>query len=326
MRHGADRIGTVAPLRPPAWSWSFFEDGALALDRHELWQEPSETPASPLSQSRPFGARLKRAVSSVTVPPMPSPRAAGAARRARQRRAARRVQRFALLTVVSSIVVITLVLTAFSSGSAVNASSTAAPPAQLPPNGPPRPQIVALRGPLRLQLPIAQSRVTAIGYHGAGNGALPLEALGKQGNRGLIGRLVDRVFGAESGALVYYKLEGGPGPATAVLNVGAAPDTDVFSPVDGTVIGITDFVLNGRKHGDRIDIQPTGAPSLVVSLTRLRPDPALTVGSSVAAASSRIGTVLDLAKLERQALARYTQDAGNHVSVEVHPAAAAAVP
>jgi hypothetical protein len=275
-----------------------------------------------VSQTRPVRARLKRLVTSVSVPPMPPPRASGGERRARQRRAARRVQRFALVTVVSSIVVITLVLTAFSSGSGISRASLAAPPAQLPPNGPPRPQIVALRGPLRLHLPIAQSRVTAIGYHGAGNGALPLDALGKQGNRGLLGRLADRIFGGDSSDLVYYRLGGGTGPSTAVLNVGAAPETDVFSPVDGTVIGITPYVLNGRSHGVRIDIEPAATPSLVVSLTRLRPDPALTVGSAVAAASSRVGTVLDLSKVERQALARYTQDAGNHVSIEVHPAAA----
>jgi hypothetical protein len=30
--------------------------------------------------------------------------------------------------------------------------------------------------------------------------------------------------------------------------------------------------------------------------------------------------VIDFARVERQALARVTQDAGNHVSIEVHPA------
>jgi hypothetical protein len=30
--------------------------------------------------------------------------------------------------------------------------------------------------------------------------------------------------------------------------------------------------------------------------------------------------VIDFASVERQALARVTQDAGNHVSIEVHPA------
>ena len=75
-----------------------------------------------------------------------------------------------------------------------------------------------------------------------------------------------------------------------------------------------------------IDIQPASAPSLVVSLSHLRSDPALTVGTLVTAATSKIGTVLDFSRVERQALARYTQDAGNHVSVEVSPAATLAIP
>jgi hypothetical protein len=36
---------------------------------------------------------------------------------------------------------------------------------------------------------------------------------------------------------------------------------------------------------------------------------------------SRLGVVADLSRVERQALARYTNDSGNHVSVELRPAA-----
>ena len=52
---------------------------------------------------------------------------------------------------------------------------------------------------------------------------------------------------------------------------------------------------------------------------------ALTVGSAVSAARSKIGVVVDLAGVERQALARYTQDAGNNVSLSVRPAAVLSV-
>ena len=72
--------------------------------------------------------------------------------------------------------------------------------------------------------------------------------------------------------------------------------------------------------GARIDIQPSGNPSLVVSLTHLRPDPNLTVGSTLGATTSKVGTVIDFARVERQALARVTADAGNHVAIEVHAA------
>src|SRR5207244_7503398 len=51
-----------------------------------------------------------------------------------------------------------------------------APPAKLLPSGPPAPLMVARYGDLRIQLPIPQSRVTAIGYHAAGEGVLALDA------------------------------------------------------------------------------------------------------------------------------------------------------
>ena len=96
--------------------------------------------------------------------------------------------------------------------------------------------------------------------------------------------------------------------------------------MDGTIVGITPYVLAGKAYGSRIDIQPSADPSLVVSLTHLRLDPSLTVGSSVGSTTSKIGTVLNFTGIEGQALARYTQDAGNHVAVSVHPAAALAFP
>jgi hypothetical protein len=258
---------------------------------------------------------------------MPPPKAVQQARRARRRRVAgkQRAKRVALLVLASAAVGVTLLLTAFGSGSSRPGSTAPAPANRLLPTGPPRPQIVATRDTLRIQMPVAQSRVTAIGYHGVDNGALELEPVGRKANEGVLGRLVRRIAGSGDGGIAYYQL-GGSGPATAVLDVGAAPGTDVYSPVDGTVVGITDFVISGRKVGTRIDIQPASAPSLVVSLTHLRSDPALTVGAAVTSATSKIGTILDFSRVERQSLARYTQDAGNHVSVEVHPAATLAIP
>jgi hypothetical protein len=225
------------------------------------------------------------------------------------------------------VLLVTLLLTAFGTGQSAAVPDTApVPPASLLPDDPPRPQVVARRGALQLQLPIAQPRVTAIAYHGAGAGAVALDPVGRRGNRSLLQRLSDRVFGRSEGEPVYYELGGGGGPPTSALDVGAAPGTDVFSPVEGTVVGISSYVLNREPYGVRVDLQPTAEPSLIVSITRLLPDPSLSVGSTVTAAGSRIGTVLDLSGVERQALARYTQDAGNHVSIEVHPAPALDLP
>jgi hypothetical protein len=186
--------------------------------------------------------------------------------------------------------------------------------------------VIALDGALRVQLPVAQSRLTAIGYHATGDDAVALEPLGSQGNEGAFARLARRVFGGSKHGLRYYLLAGADGPSTQAVDVGAAPGTDVYSPVDGTVVGLAPYIVNGRRHGSRIDIQPAAAPSLVLSLTHLRPDRLLTVGSVVSAARTRIGRVVDVSGAERQALRRYTQDAGNHVALSLHPAATLSIP
>jgi hypothetical protein len=230
--------------------------------------------------------------------------------------------------VLAIVALVTLLLTAFGSGrpATLQQALGPAPANRLLPSGPPSPQVIALEGSLRIQLPVAQSRLTALGYHASGDGALALEALGSRANPGTITRLTRRVFGGGRGGLRWYQIPGGDGPGTAALDVGAAPGTDVYSPVDGTVIGLTPYVVNGKRFGSQIDIQPTGAPSLVVSVTHLKPDPALTVGSSIASGTSKLGIILDFSRVEQQALARFTQDAGNHVEIEVRPAAALATP
>jgi len=187
--------------------------------------------------------------------------------------------------------------------------------------GRPKPQVVASVFQLHVYVPVAQNVLTAVGYHAGREGALDLEPLGRQGNEGLLSRLWHRIVGSSENDLVWYQLGGSSGPSTSALDIGAAPGTDVYAPVDGTVVAISDYVLENRTYGSRIDIRPSSAPSLVVSLTQVRPDPALVVGSPLAAGTSKVGTVVDLSGVERQALARYTRDAGNNVSLEVHPAA-----
>jgi hypothetical protein len=182
----------------------------------------------------------------------------------------------------------------------------------------PFPQILAMHGVVRLQMPIAQNQYTAIGFPSSTDGATALAPMGRQGNEGVLQRVFHKVFGGGGGNPVWYQLDGG---TPSALDVGAVPGTNVYSPVDGTVVGITPYVVGGHRFGTRIDIQPQTAPSFVVSLTQLRADPSLAVGSNVVSGATRLGAVVDLAKAEQQALARYTNDAGNHVAIELRPAA-----
>ncbi len=258
---------------------------------------------------------------------MPPPQAARSARaiRRRHRTHVHAGRRLALLVLVAGAAAVTVALAAFGPGDSTQLSTTApAQASRLVPAGPPSSQVVAILDSLRIQLPVPQARLTAIGYHGGTEGALALDPVGTQANQGLLQRLWHRLVGGPSSKLRWYQLSGGSG--TSALDVGAAPGTDVYAPVDGTVVGLTPYVVNGRVRGSQLELQPSSAPSTVVVLSRLQVDPSLTVGASVVAASTKVGTVLDFSRFERQALARYTQDAGNHLTLEVHPAATLAVP
>jgi murein DD-endopeptidase MepM/ murein hydrolase activator NlpD len=309
--------GNVVDLWGVEEDWEFPINGALALqpERAELGTEPQDS----------------RKV--VTVPRMATTEAPGFGARARQRERdearakARRARRTAALVVIACGCLVALLLTAFGRGGEEAITVTGpAPASRLLPAGPPRPQIVAVQDTLQIQLPVNQSRVTAIGYHASGTSALPLEPVGTQANAGLAERLFRRLFGTSSSGVRYYMLEGGVGADTGGLDVGAPVDTDVYAPVDGSVIAITDNVVNGRDYGVRIDIQPSGSPGVVISLSNLSADPALTVGSTVSSATTKIGRIIDLSEVERAGLARYTQDNGQHVHIEVQPATALTSP
>jgi hypothetical protein len=247
-----------------------------------------------------------------------SRRAAPRRRRHQQQDAHKR--RLAVLVAIAVVALGTLLVTAFGGGE--HPSALVAPPAsatRLLPAGRPLPKVLARVGALRIQLPVNESRLTAIGYFGSQDGALPLAPVGHQANEGLLRRLVHSVLGGGGGWPRWYVLPGGHGESTSALDVGAAPGTDVYSPVNGTIVGIGKIVLNGRAYGARIDIQPIDAPSLIVSISHVKADPSLAVGAMLTADASKIGTVLDFSNVEHQALSRYTNDAGNHVLVEVHP-------
>lgn len=220
---------------------------------------------------------------------------------------------------VGALGVVTLLLTAFGSGTPARSVTAAPVPAPLLSTG--RPQVAPLATITNLQImaPVATSAVTEIGYHGSPTGALSLQPRGRQANEGLLARLWHRIAGAEKSGPVWYQL-GGAGPGTQVLNVGAAAGTDVYSPVNGRVAAITDYILDDRRFGVRLDIRPTAAPSVIVSLTHVAPDRSLTVGAPVRASTSKLGTVVDIASVEQQALGSHTNDGGNNVAVEVHQA------
>ncbi len=222
-----------------------------------------------------------------------------------------------MIGIVAALAIVTLILTAFGSSSPETVAATTAAAAAS--GAPPEPHVLATVGNLQIKLPIATEAVTAIGFHGAADGAMELSPVGRQVNEGLLARLWRRIAGSSQNGPVWFQLDGGSG--TEVLDVGALPGTDVYSPVDGTVASISDFVIDGKVFGSRIDVRPGTSSALIVTLSHLEPDPSLTVGSPVFASSSKLGTVVDVATVERQALAKHARGRGNNVAIDVHPAA-----
>ena len=140
----------------------------------------------------------RRRTAAVTSVPRPA-RGSAASRCAPGRRREHRLRRFALLTLVALVAVVTLALTAFDGSSAQRVSAiTPAPAQRLLPAKSPQPQVIAKLGDLRLQLPVSPSRVTAIGYHAAGDGSRAGLTHRRQANEGLLARLGHKLFGGSS--------------------------------------------------------------------------------------------------------------------------------
>jgi hypothetical protein len=249
-------------------------------------------------------------------------------RHARRRTDHRRRLRLAAL---GAVLAFTLVLGVHTLDGGSSAAPTPAlahtPPTALAPDGPPRIESLAgAPGGLVLDMPITQGRITAIVYHGVGDdGAIALTPDGHQRNADLLTRLGNMLVGTSgSSGPGYYVDSSAPGDPTSSVDVGALAGTGVYSPVDGRVVSLRPYVINGRAWGSVIQIQPSSTPALMVTLTNVNREPSIAVGANVSAGQTKLGTVADLSKVLQQDVARFTSDAGNHVHIEVSQEPAAA--
>ena len=223
-----------------------------------------------------------------------------------------------------ALVVAVVLVTLLRSGSSGAGAGSVAPSdsAELAPDGPPVVQTLAMAGGLSLDVPITQARITAVVYHATGApDAIPLQPVGRQRNEGFLARLGDSLFGngGNSGPS-YFIAGGGPGPDTSSVDVGAPAGTGVYSPVDGVVVSVRPYVLNGLERGSIVQIRPDAAPAVIVTVGNLGKHLGIDVGSAVKASQTRLGSVIDLSKLLDQTVAHYTSDAGNHASIQISPA------
>lgn len=180
----------------------------------------------------------------------------------------------------------------------------AAPLSSTPVSSAQPPDLTIARGEgVSVNLPVDPAAVTAAAFHPIGDPtAVALESTGairiQQGDR-----------------------NGRAGPETAGLDIGAPAGTSVYAPVDGVVVSVADYKINGRIEGFEISIAPDVASrGVVVRMTHLD-DPErggrLRVGQGVQAGETLVGRVRDFTSVGRQELSQFTSDSGNHVHIEL---------
>jgi murein DD-endopeptidase MepM/ murein hydrolase activator NlpD len=234
---------------------------------------------------------------------------ADAGRAARSRRGLRRDRRAIILAAIplAAVAILALVLSLGRDDGSSEAAGPLATPVAPPPEsaaGAPPPQVVIARGEgVDVHLPINPDRVTAAMFHPVNDSAgVALEA---------------------TGSLEIHEADRGDrtGPETAGLDVGAPAGTTVYSPVDGVIAGVGDYVVSGRIEGYEVVLAPSVAASgLVLRLTHLDEPvnaPRPSVGTPVRAGATPLGRVRDFSPVARQEIAEFTNDSGNHVHMEL---------
>lgn len=161
---------------------------------------------------------------------------------------------------------------------------------------------IARAGQVELRLPVDAERLTAVAFH-------PVDD--------------PRVIEMQpTGPIPTHDSprDGRPGPARAVVDIGAPAGTLVYSPVDGIVSAVSDYVVRGQVIGRQYGIEPLTATGIVVMVTHVEDHPGTThprVGQAVQAGRTPLGQIKDLSGIMEQEISRFTADAGNHVSIEV---------
>ena len=176
--------------------------------------------------------------------------------------------------------------------------------------------VASVRG-VELLLPVQKQYTTAIAYHSVDNrNALALSPYGdRQSGGGIAASLAD-VF--KSGGGVRYYLMGGDGAssATAGLDVGAAPGSYIYSPIDGHVAGVKTYSLLGRYTDQEVDIRFVSDPSLLLVVTHMK-GVLIKIGDQVRAGETQLGYLRAFPARVKQDLKQFTSDAGDHVQIMV---------
>lgn len=190
----------------------------------------------------------------------------------------------------------------------------------------PTPRFAAV-GDVELHLPVDPSAITALAFHQAsGDRAQAMTALipdvtpEAAEDPEALAAIAAKADGDDeiwAGACLRLWRTGRGGEPDTAADFGALPDTDIFSPVTGTVIAVRPYLLY-EKHDDiEIHIRPDGADDLDVVLIHVT-DPSVEAGDRVLGGVTRIAAIRKMSGLIELQLAGYTGDGGDHVHMQVN--------
>ncbi|MCW2961655.1 MAG: hypothetical protein JWM90_2042 [Thermoleophilia bacterium] len=169
---------------------------------------------------------------------------------------------------------------------------------------------------LRLQLPIRRESITGIGYAPRREpGVIELEPTGHRANLSWARRAAERFLSTRpAGDLRWFRLADG---APSMVTIGAAPTTEVYAPIDGRVVAISDHEIGGQVRGQIIQLQPLGDGQTVLVMRNLDAASELAVGNTVSEGATRLGYVRDMAGSIDAPLSTYTHDTGSGIDMYV---------
>ena len=233
-------------------------------------------------------------------------------RRALRRQTDRHESSHVLRTVVApavlAVAVIVAIVFAVTGGDGSGDAAVGSVASPVPPSGiaatatAPQRVVMARSGRLEVVLPVSEKQVTAVYFRAAGDpGGIAMTP-------------------ASSLPHAVTQEESTSGAALAAVDVGAPAGSVVYSPVDGVVTAVSPYRVLGSPEVLSMVITPSGMPDVAVNVTHVEPGPdgaVPQVGSAVGAGRTVLGRVRDMSRVETPAIARYTNDAGNHVTVEL---------
>jgi len=169
---------------------------------------------------------------------------------------------------------------------------------------------------LRLQLPIRREAITGIGYSPRRErDVLELRPTGHRANLSWGRRTLERFLSTSPpGDLTWFRLDDG---TPQMVTIGAAEGAEVYAPIDGTIIAISDYRLSGEAHGVLVQIQPLGDAQTVVVMRNIDAAADLEVGIKVSEGATRMGRVRDMEGAIDAPLSGYTHDSGSGAEMYV---------